>query len=77
MLHGGTYDSDRAFVNVRGHELYAARLGKVVLTAGLRMGTDDRSGGLVRGVVFDVRTYAKTVDGVVLFVDGAGAGCST
>ncbi len=73
VLQGGTYDSNRAFVNVRGHELYAAGLGEVVLTAGLRMGTDDRSGGLVRGVVFDVRTYAKTVDGVVLFVDGAGA----
>jgi hypothetical protein len=73
MLQAGTYDSDRAFVNVQGHELYAARVGDVVLRAGLRMGTHGRGGGLVRGVVFDVRTHVKSVDGVVLFVDGAGA----
>jgi hypothetical protein len=74
VLHRGTYDADRPFVNAHGHALYAGRLGKVVLTAGLRLGVDEeRPGGLVRGVVFDVRDHAKTVDGVALLVLSPGA----
>jgi hypothetical protein len=74
VLHRGTYDSDRPFVNAYGHELYAGGLGKVVLTAGLSLGLDDDDpGGLVRGVVFDVREWAKTVEGVAVLVRGSGA----
>ena len=73
VLRRGTYDADRAFVNAYGHRLYAGSLGKAVLTAGLRLGIDDeRPGGLVRGVVFDVRDHAKTVDGVTLLVLSPG-----
>jgi hypothetical protein len=74
VLHRGTYDADRPFVNAFGHAIYAGLLGKVVIKAGLRLGLDERRpGGLVRGVVFDVREHAKTVDGVALFVEGTGA----
>jgi len=74
LLHRGTYDADRPFVNANGHALYAGLLGKVVLTAGLSLGVDEgRPGGVVRGVVFDVREYEKTVDGVALAVRNAGA----
>jgi hypothetical protein len=72
-LRQGTYDADRAFVNAYGHRLYAKSLGKAVLTAGLRLGThDERPGGLLRGVVFDVRDQAKTVDGVTVLVSSPG-----
>ena len=74
VLRSGTYDGDRAFVNGYGHRLYAGSLGKALLTAGLRLGTrDERPGGLVRGVVFDVRDHAKTVDGVTVLVSSPGA----
>jgi hypothetical protein len=74
VLHRGTYDAERPFVNANGHALYAGMLGKVVLTAGLNLGVDEgRPGGVVRGVVFDVREYEKTVDGVALAVRSAGA----
>jgi hypothetical protein len=74
LLHRGTYDADRPFVNANGHALYAGLLGKVVLTAGLSLGVDEgRPGGVVRGVVFDVREYEKTVDGVALAVRNARA----
>jgi len=74
LLHRGTYDADRPFVNANGHALYAGLLGKVVLTAGLSLGVDeDRTGGLVQGVVIDVREWEKTVDGVALMVRSPGA----
>jgi hypothetical protein len=74
LLHRGTYDADRPFVNANGHALYAGLLGKVVLTAGLSLGVDeDRPGGLVQGVVIDVREWEKTVDGVALMVRSPGA----
>jgi hypothetical protein len=74
VLMRGTYDAERPFVNAHGHGLYAATLGRVVLTAGLSLGTHrSEPGGLVRGLVFDVRDHGKTVDGVALHVRGAGA----
>ncbi len=74
VLARGTYDSDRPFVNAHGHGIYAGALGKAVLTAGLSLGVDrTREGGLLRGVVVDVRDHAKTVDGVALHVRGRGA----
>jgi hypothetical protein len=75
VLQRGTYDGDGPFVNKAGHALYAGRLGQAVLAAGLSIGDEDGgSGGLVRGLVFDVREWAKTVDGVVLAVRGEAAG---
>jgi hypothetical protein len=74
LLLAGRYESDRPFLNAYGHRLYGERFGKVVLTAGLSLGEDeDDPGGVVRGVVFDLRNPATTVDGVGVAVRGTGA----
>lgn len=71
VLADGVYDGRRPFLNPYGHRLYASRLGGAVLTAGLSLGGNaGRPGGLVRGVVFDVRDAAKTVDGAEVTVWG-------
>ena len=75
LVHRGVYDSDVAFVNTNGHSLYAGKLGRAILTAGLQMGREDGArGGVVRGLVFDVREQAKTADGAVIKVSGDAAG---
>jgi hypothetical protein len=75
VLRGGTYASDTAFVDTHGHSLYAGRLGKVVLTAGLDIGDDKSpSGGVVRGLVFDIRDPARTADGAAIKVSGDASG---
>ena len=73
VLAPGTYRSPRPFLNPHGHRLYAARLGTVVLEAGLSLGGNEgRGGGLVRGIVFDVKTRSGTVDGAIIEVWGTG-----
>ena len=73
VLAPGTYHNPRPFLNPHGHRLYAAKLGKVVLGAGLSLGGNDgRGGGLVRGIVFDVRTRSRTVEGAIVEVWGTG-----
>jgi exopolysaccharide biosynthesis polyprenyl glycosylphosphotransferase len=73
VLAAGTYRSPRPFLNPHGHRLYAAKLGAVVLKAGLSLGGNEgRGGGLVRGVVFDVDSRSSTVDGAVVAVWGTG-----
>ena len=64
VLAAGTYRNQRPFLNPYGHRLYAAKLGAVVLKAGLSLGGNHgRGGGLVRGIVFDVDRRSRTVDG--------------
>jgi len=71
VLAPGTYPSARPFRNPRGHDLYAASLGAAVLEAGLNLGgTTGRNGGLVRGVVFDVRQPRRTIDGAIISIWG-------
>jgi hypothetical protein len=75
VLQRGVYDSEEPFVNRHGHALYAAMLGRAVLTAGLSMGANEGSaGGLVRGVVFDVRDPDRTANGAIVNVWGSAAG---
>jgi len=75
VLAPGTYDSPRPFRNANGHRLYAATLGRVVLKAGLSVGGNTgRGGGVVRGVVVDVKDRSKTVDGAGISVWGVGKG---
>lgn len=70
-LADGVYGGSRPFLNPHGHHLYAARLGGAVLTVGLSLGGNaGRPGGLVRGIVFDVRDPAKTADGAEIVVWG-------
>lgn len=75
VLAAGVYDGPRPFLNPHGHRLYAASLGRAVLRTGLSLGGNTgRPGGLVRGLVFDVRDPAKTVDGAELAVWGTATG---
>jgi hypothetical protein len=70
VLQQGTYDTDIPFVDANGHAIYAATVGKAVLTAGLRI--SGRAGALVRGVVFDVSDPAKAPDGADVRVMAGG-----
>jgi hypothetical protein len=75
VLSKGTYDADGPFLNPNGHSLYAGELGKAVLTAGLSMGSEDgEPGGIVRGLVFDVRDVSKTANGAAVNVWGDAEG---
>ena len=77
VLAPGTYRSPRPFLNSYGHHLYAAKLGAVVLKAGLSLGGNvGRGGGLVRGIVFDVDSRSRTVDGAIVAVWGVGRNSS-
>jgi hypothetical protein len=76
VLERGVYDAEQAFADENGHSIYAARLGQAVLTAGIRVGSpDDRgTGGVLQGLVIDVRDQSKTVDGVALSVSSDQSG---
>jgi hypothetical protein len=75
VLANGVYDGSGPFLNPHGHRLYAARLGGAVLRAGLSLGANDSGpGGLVRGLVFDVRDPAKTAEGAEVIVWGKPLG---
>lgn len=70
-LADGVYGGPGPFLNPHGHRLYATRLGGAVLTVGLSLGGNaGRPGGLVRGMVFDVRDPAKTAEGAEITVWG-------
>jgi hypothetical protein len=74
VLARGFYDNARPFSNPFGHRIYAARLGKAVLAAGISMGANaGQAGALVRGVVFDVRKRAKTLNGGIVEVWGSAS----
>jgi hypothetical protein len=71
VLADGVYRGSGPFLNPHGHRLYAANLGGAVLRVGLSLGGNaGRPGGLVRGLVFNVRDPAKTVEGAVISVWG-------
>lgn len=72
VLAAGVYDNPRPFSSRFGHRIYAARLGKAVFRAGISIGAASGArGALVRGVVFDVRERAKTLNGAILEVWGS------
>jgi hypothetical protein len=74
VLARGVYDNARPFLNPFGHRIYAARSGKAVVRAGMSIGAPTgASGAQVRGVVFDVRDRAKTVNGAIVEVWGSAA----
>jgi hypothetical protein len=71
VLADGVYEGTGPFLNPHGHRLYARRLGGAVLRVGLSLGGNDGGpGGLVRGLVFDVRDPAKAAEGAEIMVWG-------
>jgi len=74
VLAPGSYGGPEPFLNAHGHRIYSARLGKAVLRSGLSLGGNyGPGGGLVRGVVVDIRDPNRTVDGAAIAVWGTGA----
>ncbi len=77
VLQPGTYRSARPFLNESGHRIYAARVGRSVLEAGVSLGGNTgRGGALLRGVVIDVADPRRTVGGAAIAVWGRGRGSS-
>ena len=74
VLRPGLYDAAGPFVNDNGHAIYSEAVGRAVLTAGVSLGHPGGAGGLLQGVVIDVRDPAKTVDGVAVMVQGNSGG---
>ncbi|HEY7018358.1 MAG TPA: right-handed parallel beta-helix repeat-containing protein [Gaiellaceae bacterium] len=77
VLAPGTYDSPRAFSDREGDQLYASRLGRSVLKAGIVLGSNTGPpGALIRGLTFDVRDPAKTFEGDIVHVWGSATNAS-
>ena len=75
VLAPGTYGGAAPFLNPHGHRLYGARLGKAILKAGVSLGGNQgRGGGLVRGLVVDVRDPRRTVEAAAITIWGEGSG---
>ena len=72
VLAPGIYDFGKPFSNWYGHRLYAARLGRAVLRAGMVLGAHEGAvGPVVRGIRFDVTDPAKTFHGAIVHVWGS------
>jgi hypothetical protein len=72
VLAPGAYDNARPFSNPHGHRLYAARLGRAVLRAGIVLGANQGPDGpVIRGLRFDVAQPAKTLHGAIVHVWGS------
>jgi hypothetical protein len=77
VLGPGTYDNPRPFADRDGDRLYAARLGKVVLRAGIVLGANaGRAGASIQGLSFDVSAAAKTLHGAIVHVWGSASHAS-
>jgi hypothetical protein len=72
VLAPGIYDNAEPFENRHGHRLYAAKLGKAILRAGVSVGGDEgAAGAIVRGLVVDVRDSSKTHERAAIAVWGS------
>lgn len=72
VLEAGAYDHARPFSNSHGHRLYARRIGRAVLRAGIVLGANEGpSGPVLRGLRFDVAEPAKTLHGAIVHVWGS------
>jgi hypothetical protein len=75
VLAPGRYDTRRPFLNPGGNRIYAANRGRSVLGAGIAMGGEHGpGGGLLRGLVIDVRRRSRAADGALVSVWGSGRG---
>jgi hypothetical protein len=77
VLAPGVYDSPRPFIDGEGDRIYSARLGRVVLRAGIVLGANGGPpGALIRGLTFSVRDPRKTLQGAEVLVWGSATGAS-
>ena len=77
VLAPGVYDNPRPFADRDGDRLYAARLGRAVLKAGVVLGANAGApGASIRGLTFNVRDPAKTLHGAIVHVWGSASHAS-
>jgi hypothetical protein len=77
VLAPGVYDNPRPFADRDGDRLYAARLGRAVLKAGIVLGANAGTpGASIRGLTFNVRDPAKTLHGAIVHVWGSASHAS-
>jgi hypothetical protein len=77
VLAPGVYDNPRPFADRDGDRLYAARLGRAVLKAGVVLGANaGPPGASIRGLTFNVRDRAKTLHGAIVHVWGSASHAS-
>jgi hypothetical protein len=77
VLAPGVYDNPRPFADRDGDRLYAARVGRAVLKAGVVLGANaGPPGASIRGLTFNVRDRAKTLHGAIVHVWGSASHAS-
>jgi hypothetical protein len=77
VLAPGIYDNPRPFADRDGDQIYASRLGRSVLRAGIALGANSGpAGALIRGVRFSVTDPRKTLHGSIVHVWGSAAHAS-
>ena len=77
VLAPGVYDNPRPFADRDGDQLYAARLGRAVLKAGVVLGANAGApGASIRGLTFNISDPAKTLHGAIVHVWGSAAHAS-
>jgi hypothetical protein len=75
VLAPGIYDSSEEFADREGDRIYASRLGRAVLKAGIVLGGNNGPpGALIRGLDFSVSDPRKTLHGDVIHVWGSASG---
>jgi hypothetical protein len=75
VLAAGIYDSSEEFADREGDRIYASRLGRAVLRAGIVLGGNNGPpGALIRGLNFSVSDPRKTLHGDVIHVWGSASG---
>jgi len=74
VLAPGVYRNSEAFDDHEGDSIYAARLGRVVLRAGISIGGNNTPpGARIRGLRFDISDPRKTLDGDAVHVWGSAS----
>jgi hypothetical protein len=77
VLEPGVYDNARPFSNRDGDRLYAAKVGRAVLKAGVVLGANaGPAGASIRGLTFDVSNPAKTFQGSIVNIWGSASHAS-
>ncbi len=75
VLAPGVYDNSEEFADREGDRIYASRVGRAVLRAGIVLGGNNGPpGALIRGLNFSVRDPRKTLHGDVVHIWGSASG---
>lgn len=74
VVADGVYDNSGPFVNANGDRVYAQHLGGAIFKAGFVLGGNWGPGhGLLQGLVFDVSSSSKVLNGSIVHIWGTGS----